>query len=770
VKIYLDSFNEMPREYWESGSYEADFSKVIADNADASFIIGSRTTDGLSKVGFPFYRLDQIDEGFVTTELERLKIDVGGRFQREVRWLLQKPFYFQLVASRTVSLPEQAHPRDFYRTYFTGLTSSFQERFGQSFDLEYPLSLAAYEAINRGEEAQPLADVLQILKTQLEGAGLGEILAPDVANWLVSKSVVIPYRGARIAFFHQSATEYLAACELARRYQLSSQLLKEKLSLRRWDHALFLTLSLLPPSDGVAFLNTVVEVDFALALDATKYLEFDRDEVVAKLLSEIPSRIEGLGPLETQIESAVQFGLALSDIHEPQLRALMKCGNTIGAAAVTRLVELRGISIKDELLQSFVEARGDYNYCCNGVARALRPFATPDDVQKIVALADSIKDEIPPGAPDEVADGFTCGAAAFLSGLDVIVIREAFLPKDKSEPLSEVRARVLCDILRENHSTDALDLAADLLVRGVDRAATAIYFISKFAKPDNSPSWTTFSREHVDRLVSKLNDEGDESWSLKALKCICDARPDLVQVVRAHALSTSGIARAALLYCASSADPEPVFEALTEFAEIGAEKRGQQPTHLLKQIELNWAGHEDLFVQLLRLRETRLALALLNEEYTDRTLGECEIGPIDWWLEWLMEERSTESGYWFCYQMACLFARVLNGGARHAFVAEFNKAGSRFRSLLAHSVLPHFPDLTTDVFGEDAISFLLADLNRAGSAARWPEHLIGRTATEQFVTERLLPLVADARPPLLENLRKVLRQAGSRHGRRYVRT
>jgi hypothetical protein len=172
VKIYLDSFNEMPREYWESGSYEADFAKVIADNADASFIIGSRTTDGLSKVEFPFYGLDQIDEGFVTAELERLKIDVGGRFQREVRWLLQKPFYFQLVASRTVSLPEQAHPRDFYQTFFKGLTSSFQERFGQSFNLEYALSLAAYEAINRGQEAQPLADALQILEAQLEGAAL----------------------------------------------------------------------------------------------------------------------------------------------------------------------------------------------------------------------------------------------------------------------------------------------------------------------------------------------------------------------------------------------------------------------------------------------------------------------------------------------------------------------------------------------------------------------------------------------------------------------
>jgi len=485
-------------------------------------------------------------------------------------------------------------------------------------------------------------------------------------------------------------------------------------------------------------------------------------------LSEIPSRIEGLGPFESKIESAVQSGLALSKAHEPQLRVLMKCRNSIGAAAVTRLVELKGASVKDELLQSLVEARNDYNYCCNGIASALQPLATPDDARKIVALADSIKDEIPPGADDEVAHGFTSGAARFLSGLDVAVIREAFLPKDKSEPLSEVRARILCDFLREQRSTDALDLAGELLLRGIDKAATAMYFISNFSTPDDHLSWTTFSREHVDCLVLRLNEE-DESWGLRALKCLCEGRPDLAEVVRARAQQATGVLKAALLHCAS-ADSAHVFEALTELIGMGVEERGREPTHLLDQVELNWAGREALFVQLLRLRDARLAFALLEGEYGDQTLGECDIGPIDWWLEWLMKEGATESGYWLVDRMAWLFARVLNAAARHAFVAEFNKSGSRFRRLLAHSVLPHFPDLTTDILNEDAISFLLADLGRAGNAAWLHEHLLGCSATEQFVTERLLPLLPDAKPRLSRNLRRVLREAGSRHGRRYIRT
>ena len=776
LKIFLDSFNEMPREYWESGSYEADFAGFIEKYANASIIIGSRTSDGLEKVGFPSYCLDQIDEEFVTAELERLKINVGGRFEREVRRLLQQPFYFQLVASRTVSLPEEVHPRDFYQVFFSDLGTSFRQRFGKPFNLEHALSLCAYEAINRGEEAQPLADVLEILETELQSAGLGEIKAPDVANWLVSKSVVIPYRGARLAFFHQSATEYLAACELALHYQENPQILKEKLRLTRWDQALFLTLSLLPLGAGATFFRTVVDADFALALNATKYVEVGRDEVVAMLLAEIPGRIEGLGSFKREVEAAVEFGLPLSDTHEPHLRALMKCGNTIGAAAVVRLVELRGTSVKDELLQSLVECRDDYNFCCHGIGHALRRFAVPDDAQKVVSLADSIQNEIPADADDEVAHGFTSGAAIFLGALDLAIVREAFLPKDKSTPLSEVKARILCHILDDHHSTAALDLSAELLVRGVDKVATAIYFISNFAKPKDHLSWVNFSHRHVDRLVSILDDEGKEeySWAVRALKCLCTARSDLAEIVGARAQTVSGIEKAALLYCADPTNTAPVFEAMAELGAISILQRREQPVHLIKQIELNWEGHEALFLQLLRLRDTRLALALLGDVYMRGTIGELkiaelEVGEVGWWLEWLTEEASNgEVGYWFCYQMGWLFGIRLSAGASNALVSEFNNAVSRFRGLLARYVLPHFPDLTTDALSADAISFLLADLHNAKTSAGIGGHLLGNTATELFVTERLLPLIPGAKPPLSKHLREVLRKAGSRHGRRYV--
>jgi len=51
----------------------------------------------------------------------------------------------------------------------------------------------------------------------------------------------------------------------------------------------------LPQPQAEAFFHDVVSAEFALALNAVKYLEFGRDDVVSKLLTQIPEHLKGLG-------------------------------------------------------------------------------------------------------------------------------------------------------------------------------------------------------------------------------------------------------------------------------------------------------------------------------------------------------------------------------------------------------------------------------------------------------------------------------------------
>lgn len=202
-------------------------------------------------------------------------------------------------------------------------------------------------------------------------------------------------------------------------------------------------------------------------------------------------------------------------------------------------------------------------------------------------------------------------------------------------------------------------------------------------------------------------------------------------------------------------------------------QRMHEPTHLLEAIDINWVGNEPLLVQILKLRETDIALKILSPIYnhsrmSGSLLGQLEIGPIEWWLDWLVDESNPTNRFWLSDRLSWLFAEHVSKNIRHSFVIEFNKPSSKYREVLSDSILPRHIDLTTDDFSENAISFLLADLDQKKIGGSWRGHLLSQTATEKFVADRLLPLAAEAKDLLLTNLQSVLKRAGERHGRRYI--
>jgi hypothetical protein len=149
-------------------------------------------------------------------------------------------------------------------------------------------------------------------------------------------------------------------------------------------------------------------------------------------------------------------------------------------------------------------------------------------------------------------------------------------------------------------------------------------------------------------------------------------------------------------------------------------------------------------------------------------IGTIDIGPIEWWLDWVADDSDPKAQWWLADRLCILFADHLSLEARKAFVAEFNRGGSHHRPVLARFVLGHWRDLTTDDFSEEAQSFLIEDLKKNGSVDGLYGHLLGHTASEAFVADRLVPLLDTLDPVFRRHLVAGLDQAGSRHGRRYV--
>jgi hypothetical protein len=253
-----------------------------------------------------------------------------------------------------------------------------------------------------------------------------------------------------------------------------------------------------------------------------------------------------------------------------------------------------------------------------------------------------------------------------------------------------------------------------------------------------------------------------DSWAIHALKCVCEGRPELSRHVKDAAARASGIEKAALLSCTQDGEQD-AFAGLHELLKMPKSARQRERVYMLRDVELNWLGREDLLIELLRLHDANLAFALLIRGRIDVTFDERQIGPVQPWLDWLSNRPASENAYWIRSRVGEVLARTVA-----PFLAEFNRPSTEFRPFLARFVLGKAADLTTDNFSPDAIAFLLSELERPAQSDPSAESLLGKTATESFVAERLLPVLPRARHSLRRNLLAVLRAAGERHGRRYI--
>lgn len=767
LRLFIDSFNEMPREFWENGSYEKDIARCLDSLKNSTFIIGSRTSDGLSKFDFQNYSLENIELSHVESELAKSAIVIEGRFKNEVISILQKPFFFNLFVNDKVSLSNVRHPHDVYKSFFDNLNKLFNDSFNVTLDLELALSKVAFDSLNNGSEAQSLHALMYTLKTQLQLQNVAELNEFELVNWLVSKNILIPFIHNRIAFFHQSITEYLAATELARQYKEHPEVIKEKLIHTRWDQALFLALSILPYELSNAYFNEIMNMDFVLALSASKYVEFERDYVISRLLKEIPNKIYKYGHHDQKLESAFERSVIVNTVHENLLLDIVNCKNSIGGVAVIKLAEIKGSEIKEQLFELLIKEASDYNFLANGLMHALYPLISSDDLARIIALINLVDSEVKVSFDPNDYQGFITAVSGILGKFDLIEIKKLFF-KDGAHELSPLKREIIFDILSDSSTQEALVTASEFLFSDA-RASIPIYFIGKFRNQTNGVDinydWSIFDDSHLEKLIRDTKD-GDEHWSLDAIKIISSFSKEFSVLVKQRAEQEIGMLKSLLLYV-SLQNSDLIYQELNRVVELKAEQVSREPVHLFTNIEIDWRSREELLVKCLKVSDIKFIKAIsYNISYSD--FGMLEIGPAQFWLDLLKDFKSNEDVYWIAYYLSRVFGSSLSKESFKVFLDEFNKPDSKYRELLSEVIFLARDDLTTDDFTEEAISYLLAKLSKDNERGFFDRCLLSNASTEKFVKEYLLPLSKITEEPMVSNLRKILLESGSRHGVRYL--
>lgn len=228
-----------------SSKIEAAYRKSGITPKKTSVIVASRFR--LAEFpSFPEYHLTEVAEEFVVRYLAELNLE-DHVVKYEIQ-LLQKPLLF---------------------SHLMPLLDEF-----------------AFDMIAGGRETFSLEEFDRYLSSKVSELDAGS--RKIFINWLIDvQKFIVPMSRQRLAFFHQTITEFLAAQQVAKMFVNDFNSLPDLLEDMRWDNVLLFTTSFLSGSALRHFMRGLTLFDSLLAVQACPYLETDFDVIGSMVLDRL---------------------------------------------------------------------------------------------------------------------------------------------------------------------------------------------------------------------------------------------------------------------------------------------------------------------------------------------------------------------------------------------------------------------------------------------------------------------------------------------------
>lgn len=762
VILYLDSYNEIPREFREDGRLERQLDALLESMPGLGFIIGSRTSDGLDRFDVPVFSLAEITEDEVERHLENKGVVLSDTYRADIVRILQRPFYFRLVNLAVMTLDSVHVPGDLYAQFMGSVASKFASCFGTEIDLTAILQKQAYSALEQGLEAFFLSDLeerITAVALHLEPAEVERM-----TSWLASQEIIIPMRGRRAAFVHQTVTEFLAASELKIHLENKSNEVDVLIDLRRWDNAMFLALGMLEEPFAAALLRRIAARDITFALRAARFVLHGAEELVRKLLevvAKLPSRA-------FDFEASFAFErLPFSPSHEPALRSILQL-HTLRGAAFFGLAKALGSSAKEEIIDSlFLEKESGP---IREIGRALEVLVEPGDLPVIVdrliqADASSIYDD---GLTGQQIDA----VSSAVRYLPPDVLRQATIGRLHSLNIGAQRivAELICDIFVERKSKEGLAMVIEVARSRLPRSLFTI-FINVCYEPDVRDVFLDALDDSLFETIVYYIDSGDH-WSIQLLLS-CAGEKEVRNRVLSEAEKSVGVRRSIFEYCVSREEGS-LFAALESWAEVG----GASDLALLQLIdfpELDWSDRHEILVKMLGRKDLSVASLILGggSPPSFQGLDSIDMGRAEFWLNWMLElvdddGWSSDSGArWVAMQLGCLVGMSSSADNKDQLLDLLDKGTPEQRKILAVMVLPIMEGLSVKDFSHDQLEFLKELIQRGEGGSEFRPHVLASISDEDFLRAEIIPIALKG-GEAYDAVRTITRSAGKRLGVRFV--
>lgn len=765
VKLFLDSYNEAPSEYRESGALDTDIDQLVDAFPTLGLIVGSRSADSLDRLDLPIFELSAMPVEETERLIARSGTDIPEQHRDEITQILCRPFYFRLVSQANIALEDVRSPAELYGAYIAYVVMRFERDFDPAIPLLEILREQGYQALSLGTEAFEIDQLARIVAHHAPTLQREEI--GNVLNWLAAAEILVSLGGGRAAFVHQSVTEYLAACTLAVRLQRRETTASQMIANRRWDNAIFLALSMSDAHTARALMQEIASADLLFAIRGAHYVENRRDDVLEMLLETLLARPE----------SIIGFGhdhafkqLEFAPSHEQLLRDVAAGIEPLRAVAISALARIHGAQFKAELVSMLFDE--PTAWATRGAMHALAKLIEPGDIAGLLDRAITLDPASLDKDGGETATRIDCLAIALLGAPEDLLEQELFA---RIATATRDQQRILAALYSEYeyHSPYRARIGrlAELLRAGLINSAFPLH-MRTYRNDDIAAELLRQADDaFLDRLIA-LIEEGDQ-WSVKVLKMMCKQADSLALRVTGRARAASGAMAAVLDHCATGT-AEPLFarlEAISPNADPGAELPALRAVDIH---ELNWTGREPLLVSLLQREELPLVRLLLGGAIP------VKIGGVDGlpmgdpvpWLDWLvrlteMDEPEDQDGkggnpFFAQAQIAYLLARSTSTDRNARLLEILVGENPRHAWAVGSVVLPFVIDLTFDELDDHAIA-ILVNLLSTQPYRVWRPHIFAHIAPESFITDILLPLARSSdNAQLRQNIAHLADDAGKR--------
>ncbi|TDD57341.1 hypothetical protein E1263_24220 [Kribbella antibiotica] len=751
--LFLDGFNEAPARAAADGTLVGQIRELLDGAEGSGVVISTRHSGELHGLNLPVYALDAIPMSYVLEALESAGHDPAGVGDQQVE-LLARPLFFRAWADRKIRLEKSQSVHDIYAQLIGEIETGISQRLGTRIDLGDLLGSVAFDVIDGGGLTASLGQIDAVLRRSTV-----DLPRSDVLNALLSDGVLIPAAGRRVAFFHHSITEYLAASHLAKLIQADSSIVHRCLRRPDWDQTLLLTLGFLPSVTSHAVFDEVLTADPAMALRALSYADQKDGAWLERALIYLRKREER--PFEFELTSALDR-LHPHEQHIPALLDLVENAEANGAHGAGPLWRISEAS-RPRLIDLLLDPERGYNFQ-TAMASSLRFFVSPKQVLRIIEVAAEIvvesadRDGLLAGVEVDRWIGTVSALSEICQDLPVGELVQIANHSD-----SVMVDSVICNCLRDIPHEQSFEYLAGRIADGLGYPIFDLHMLLEYeySRDVRLPHFP----ELIPHLIDVLQSGGGDRWAGPCVSSLVsfseEYRQDLVDCPIGDGLFAAY--KAWIL-----GDETAIFDHLAGLLSAGADW-SSVPLFILRYADLDWSQRSATLLSLLRIRDEALAEALLTglrDSGVTETSLTFHLEDLAWWIDWLRECATDES--FLAYQLGQFLSNSMDADNRREAVGLFN-AGGEFRAALDEYVLALMPELNLSHFTDEAVDWMVGNLSLHGYrfAVRTP--LLASVADENLVQDRLIPALVDGPGELLRrNLLVVLREAGEKHGRRYV--